>query len=195
MLRYNQHFIGRSRSVQDAEFKLMLYPNDINYKANIIELEGLLSEIGLIDKEITGKKFKVGDNFLSLLTFMGCSPNIELEPQKDKPFCYIELNSSEKAQLVFGSNLKKGQCTHCKAKVSKISKELQCLTCAKPLELSKINWRKTAFVAQTWITIGNIYELEAIPNDALLNTLKSKTRVEWKPAYIRNTVTFTINQN
>lgn len=178
--------------MQDAEFKLMLYPNDASYKANMIELKGLLAEIGFIDKEISDKKITVGDNFLSLLTFMGCSPNIELEPQEDKPFCYIEINSSKKSRFVWGSNLKKGQCSYCKGEVSKISKKLQCPTCEKPLALSKINWRKTAFAAHNWITIGNIYELEAIPNDGLLNTLKAKTGVEWKPAYIRNATSMKI---
>ena len=54
----------------------------------------------------------------------------------------------------------------------------------KTVDLETLNWRKIAFYASTWITIGNIYELEAIPNDSLLNALEKETGAKWKTAYI-----------
>ncbi len=171
----------------DAEFKLVIYPVTTEHSKGLSNLEALLKDIQLIGDRLSEDRFQVGDEFLSLLTFMGCSPNMELEPQKDgSAFCYIELNETQSPQFVSGSNLKKARCTHCKAEVAKLDKKALCAQCKQPLVLDKINWRKTAFVAQSWITIGNIYELEAIPNDELLNTLHHKTGVQWKPAYIRH---------
>jgi len=171
----------------DAEFKLVLYPEESGYEIDLEKLEEVLTENRFIGTELSKYQYLVGDDFLSHLTFMGCSPNIELEPQTDdKPFCYIALNRSGKSQFIAGSNLKKARCTYCKGEVSKLDVNALCAHCDKPLALTKINWRKTAFVAKVWITIGNIYELEAIPNDALLSTLQRTTGVQWKPAYIRN---------
>lgn len=168
-----------------AEFKLMLYP--VSSHDNKVGYQEILAEAKIIGENIEKNRFSLGDEFLSHFTFMGCSPDIELEPQNNgTPFCYLEIEEQEDNKFVSGSNLKKAKCTHCKKSVSAPTSSSQCPHCLETLELAKINWRKTAFVAKDWITIGNIYELEAIPNDQLLNILETKTGVKWKPAYIRN---------
>ena len=173
-----------------SEFNLMLYPVKSELELDLDSLRAHLNNQALLGKELTellgDDHYAVGENFLSHFTFMGCSPDIELEPQSDKPFCYIALNRFSQAQFVSGSNLKKSRCTHCKNDFKKVPNSHCCSHCEKPLQLDKINWRKSAFVAKAWITIGNIYELEAIPNDELLDSLKGLTGVQWKPAYIRN---------
>jgi hypothetical protein len=180
----------------NTEFTLMLYPVDSGLMVDLAALKGHLDNLGLLGEPLCelglnpnrlgDNHYAVGANFLSLFTFMGCSPVIELQPQADKPFCYMGLDSDTKPRFVSGSNLKKSRCTQCKNELQNVSKSLSCSHCKKPLQLDKINWRKTAFLAKTWITIGNIYELEAIPNDELLDSLKHLTGVQWKPAYIRN---------
>ena len=151
------------------------------YVLNPNKLFSLLKALELIEKKLSPTRYSTGNNFVSLLTFMGCSPNIELEPQDDKPFCYIEIESTQKVQFISGKNTKFPPCPHCK----KPLKDTSCAHCDKQIDLAKLNWRKSAFVASSWITIGNIYELEAVPNDQLLDTLKNETGVNWKPAYIR----------
>lgn len=164
-----------------SEFKLYLYPDNPMYVLNPNKLFSLLKALELIEKKLSPTRYSTGNNFVSLLTFMGCSPNIELEPQDDKPFCYIEIESTQKVQFISGKNTKFPPCPHCK----KPLKDTSCAHCDKQIDLAKLNWRKSAFVASSWITIGNIYELEAVPNDQLLDTLKNETGVNWKPAYIR----------
>ena len=174
----------------NAEYKLMLYPTDSELEVGLARLKNLLNHLGLLGEELAdlvgSNQYAVGNNFLSHFTFMGCSPDIELAPQIDKPFCYMGLDSHTKAHFVSGSNLKKSHCSNCKSELIKIPQSLTCPHCKSPLQLDKINWRKTAFVAKTWITVANIYELEAIPNDELLDILQTETGVQWKPAYIRN---------
>ena len=165
-----------------AEFKLYLYPNKADFIFDIKELSADLKEIAFIDKPLSISRYSVGDKFVSLLTFMGCSPDIELEPQDSSPYCYVELDTRATPRFIAGSNLKKARCPYCKRAVSS---PLSCNHCDQALDPSSLNWRKTAFYASSWICIGNIYELEAIPSDYLLNHLHSNTGTVWRGAYIR----------
>lgn len=169
----------------NAEFKLHLYPVQPHYQISPTGLKSLLQALQFIGKPIPSQatsRYEVGEQFLSCLTFMGCSPNIELEPQADKPYCYIELESAKSPHFISGKNLKPAKCPHCKTSI----KQLSCLNCHKPIDSEKLNWRKTAFYASSWISIGNIYALEAIPNDNLLTALEKEIGVKWKTAYIRH---------
>lgn len=170
------------RNVWQAEFKLMLYPSDSSYLYDGDKMVYFLKSKELIENNIGGNRYSTGSQFVSLLTFMGCSPDIELEPQNNKPYCYVELETRDKPEFVSGSNLKKSRCTHCK---KEITTPFICPHCQQAHKPEKINWRKTAFLAQSWITIGNIYELEAIPSDLFLDALEKETGTKWKPAYIR----------
>jgi len=169
--------------VWEAEFKLYLYPDNPEYQIDVDRLTLQLKKNALLGKTLSPYRYATGEKFLSLFTFMGCSPNIELEPQDDKPYCYIEIESQNKPRFISGKNTKYPPCPHCKEKLS----DQICTNCNQSLDFTKVNWRKSAFISSSWICIGNIYELEAIPNDQLLNTLKSETGSTWKTAYIRDT--------
>ncbi|MEE9304342.1 MAG: hypothetical protein V3U84_11235 [Thiotrichaceae bacterium] len=165
----------------DSEFKLYLYPEKPDYQADLSVLISLLKNLKFLGKSLSQHHYAVGDNFLSLLTFMGCSPDIELEPQDNKPYCYIEVDSFKRAQFISGINTKYPPCPHCKEKLN----NRICSNCNETLDAITTNWRKSAFISQCWICIGNIYELEAIPGDLLLMALEKETGIKWKPAYIR----------
>lgn len=173
----------------NAEFRLYLYPS--THKLVLSKsIKPLLSHLQLIGEPIpsqTDNRYATGDRFLSLLTFMGCSPTIELEPQDDKPHCYIEIEQRDSPCFISGANIKPAKCPHCKANITTLKNALNCPHCHKKIAPETLNWRKTAFYAANWITIGNIYELEAIPNDHLFTALEEKTGAKWKAAYIRHT--------
>jgi len=166
-----------------SEYRLHLYPTEISYSFDLKRMEDFLKDEEFINKKLERNRFSTGNTFVSRLTFMGCSPDIELEPQTDKPFCYIELENHKNAQFISGKNLKRARCPFCK---NDILQPTLCSHCKKPLNPQNINWRKTAFFASSWITIGNIYELEAIPNDLFLDLLEKETNTKWKAAYIRH---------
>ena len=175
------NFIDEKTCV-DSEFKLYLYPENPDYQADLGVLTSLFKKLKLVGSFLSQNRYATGENFLSLFTFMGCSPNIELEPQDNKPYCYIEIDSAAEPQFTSGKNTKYPACPHCKTKLSNSS----CSNCCENIDLTKLNWRKSAFIASSWITIGNIYELEAIPSDQLLDELEKETGMKWKPAYIRH---------
>jgi len=51
--------------------------------------------VGLLGAELAAGTFAVGEQFLSLICFLGCSPDIELSPHAGKPFCYVQLPSND----------------------------------------------------------------------------------------------------
>jgi len=175
--------------VWHSPFKLYLYPaNQLNV-ANIHQILVLLKKLHFIDQKISDTRYSTGDGFLSLITFMGCSPDIELDPHENVPYCYIEIESSEALRFISGINTKPAPCPKCKQGITNVpdpaNSKLRCPGCNEKVKTSELNWRKSAFLAKSWIRIGNIYELEAVPNDQLLNALKSETGEKWKYAYIR----------
>ena len=174
-----------------SPFKLYLYPENKQTNIEFSSILQTLKKLDLIDSNIADKRYATGNGFVSLLTFMGCSPNIELEPQDDKPYCYIEINTDEKVKFFSGINLKAAVCPECKVKITQISNPTNeksiCSNCNNEFQISFLNWCKTAFIAKSCIAIGNIYESEAIPNDQLLDALEKISQSKWKYAYIRET--------
>ena len=187
-----------------AEYCLYLYPTTSNKKNIQNKLESALQKMEFIDDLLNEERgvdkiqrYKVGENFLSLICFMGCSPNIETEPQDDNPFCYVEIPSKQGIlRFVAGDNVKKVNCPHCKKLQPEFAKQLlasdaeelflqQCTVCNKLIDPTTINWRKSAFIANNWVLLGNIYESEAIPDEKLLRALEQVSGCEWKYAYVR----------
>ena len=191
----------------NAEFNLYLYSESpctpLDYEAlcsGIVKVDTLLrcEFIGdKIGRTASRTRYQTGDKFLSLLSFMGCSPTIELEPQEDKPYCYIEIeNAPAKTVFISGKNLRKTTCPECKQRINHIGELINtaldnktdlinCPHCHHPIPYHNINWRKTGFIAKDWVVVGNIYESEAVPGDNLLNCLEKVTGTSWKFAYIR----------
>lgn len=172
-----------------SPYKLYLYPENPDYRCDEKNLIKRLQEMQFTGTEIGENLFATGNEFVSLLTFMGCSPNIELEPKDDIPFCYIEIENHDTNQLKAGKNLKPANCPNCNSAIKTFiqNKDLQfeCPECSSKYDFQNLNWRKSAFIAKCWITIGNIYESEAIPSDQLLSALQKETNQLWKAAYIR----------
>jgi len=173
----------------DSEFILTIYPDIPDYQGDTEQLVSLFKKCKLVGIALDNKRYATGEKFLSLLTFMGCSPNIELEPQDNKPYCYIELKTPSQMQFISGKNTKYPLCSQCKEKL----KKLTCTKCDNRINPTIINWRKSAFVANCWIVIANIYELEAIPNDELLELLANETGIKWKYAYLRQAKEINLN--
>jgi hypothetical protein len=182
-----------------AEYRLYLYPTDATLNISYKKLESALRKIAFIDTALKSDKnyrYQAGKGFLSLICFMGCSPNIEIKPQQDRPFCYVEITkSTHKPHFIVGRNVKKVNCPHCKKPLSHFVDEVlsnptrlfqqRCSLCKTVINPEKINWRKSAFIAQTWLLVGNIYEAEAVPDEKLLATLQQVSGCQWQYAYIR----------
>ena len=174
----------------EAQFTLALYPTTQPFdQAAIIEV---LKANGFIGKQETANRYLAGDKFLDSIAFLGCSPDIAFEAEGDKPYCYIELpQPASHKKFHFGKNTKAINCQKCStclsdySQVDQLNLSLVCANCQYNNPLSNYNWRKTAFLSQACILIGNIYPAEAVPNESLLNTLSTINADLWKYAYLQ----------
>jgi hypothetical protein len=179
---------------------LVLCPDDPHWALSDHEdLQHLLQSIQLIGNPFNGPgHFLAGDKFLDYIAFMGCAPDIRLEPGDDnQPFCYIRLISgTAKVEFRYGDNTDKPRCPQCRAAVnnwqSRISQWLEtgsepdwiCDACQHQAKPWAYNWRKSAGFGRCFIEISNIYPKEAIPQQPLLDKLNSYYGVGWQFFYL-----------
>ncbi len=80
--------------MQLSAYRLLLYPVQDSHAP----LQPVLDRQGMLGKELAAGVFSVGETFLEHICFLGCSPDIELEPQTAKAFCYVQLPVMDEGQ-------------------------------------------------------------------------------------------------
>ncbi len=135
--------------------------------------------------------YLVGERFFDAFLFLGCSPSIELTPTDgDTPFCYLQIESGDRCELVSGKNLK-AVCKQCKRRFEQLDIEstqpiptVRCSHCQTEYAADEIAWRKSAALSRVRISLWNIFEGEAVPSDQLLDLLFHHSGEKWSYAYI-----------
>ena len=174
---------------------LVLCPDDPRWApADSDSLVALLQSIQLIGRPMERPMlFLTGSGFLDLVAFMGCAPDIRLEPGDDnQPFCHVHLlTKTDTVEFHCGKHTHKPRCPQCRTPVNdwkhKISQwleypiesEWRCTNCQHRASLWEYNWRRSAGFARCFIEIRNIFPKEAIPQQQLLDTLESHYGVRW----------------
>lgn len=188
-----------------AENILYLCPEDFHTTPKQLpELIATLQQEGFIADtiEVGGiQHYKPGEEFLTLITFLGCSPVISLgEPGKTgDEFCHIAIEGPlEQPRFVGGDNLKIPRCPGCGHRFENWqslikqwqqgpeSAQFECPECSRSLTPPQLRWRKCAGFGRFFIKIWGIFESEAVPNPNLLSTLKKSTGSAWQHFYIRH---------
>lgn len=186
----------------------------------LAELIKGLSEIKFIGKPVfaaeqedtqNSYEFCVGDAFLSSVTFMGCSPYIELEPPKTlKPnekadFCFIRVSKSKNENIIYHaeqlSELKTvPRCNQCRKVISNWNEQIQsiesasnsmkltCPNCAVVLTSKDLDWRKVSGVGNIFVEVLNVYLQEGVPTDPFLQQLKEISSSEWQYFYTSSNI-------
>lgn len=171
-------------------------PNDI--PALIKELQ----EIGFIGErwhapatDDSKQHYLIGENFLSLVTFMGCAPAIELAPLSAEPestdFCHFEIEAvKDKVTFVRGSDHIISRCPHCRQRHTNwqlLPENLMyaCDKCGVATHLSEYDWKNTAGCGRFFISLHGIYPQEAIPTDSVLQRLEKISGTKWSYFYIQ----------
>jgi hypothetical protein len=190
--------------------KLLLLPADPRTAAVAEDrLVRELQAIGLIGAQMPLEKavyYPVGEHFLQLVTFLGCSPAIELDPPGDSQeleqasaagrFCHVFIVSGEQLQFRGDSQTQAPRCPRCRSPEPHWKAGLQawqggdgpdwrCHDCGFSGLLSDLVFRKTAGFGRTFLEIRGIYPAEAVPGQALLDTLASLTGGPWTTLYLR----------
>lgn len=161
-------------------------------------LQHFLQLIQLIGKPFNHQMhYLTGEKFLDLIAFVGCSPDIALEPQDDdRPFCLVHIQEHADAiEFHCGDQTHEPRCPHCRNAVinwqTRINSWLEadvktlweCEACHSQAEPWRYNWRRSAGFGRCFIEISNIFPKEAIPQQQLLDTLHSHFGINWHYFY------------
>jgi len=153
-----------------------------------------------LQQTLTSHNFLVGEAFLHLITFMGCSPYIELEPQLDgKSFCYIHIDGPwTELQLRYSDKTQSPRCHICHKRITTwketlelwlaqpINNIIECPHCSNKQSLLDLSWRKDAGCGYLFINVENIFPGEAVPVPKFLTKLATITNTTWQYFYIQS---------
>jgi len=191
--------------------KLILLPTDAH--AGIEDCSQLASRLlhaGLIGaaREYHGGRFyPTGDQFLQLISFLGCSPSIELDPPQDSTqldqaiaegrFCHVQLVCGPTLRLRAEQQTRPPRCPTCGQPVTDWSTYIEhwqanpadtawsCTHCGEHARLTDWAFGKTAGFGKVFVEISGIYPAEAVPAESLLQLLTDLTGSPWRYVYMK----------
>jgi hypothetical protein len=179
-------------------YKLVLHPKSSEFALS--SWEGVitrLQEAEFLEKPVdqdNDKRFLVGERFLQYVTFMGCSPSVELSPPADGSldFCHVRLSDTYvKPQFRCATQNVFARCPRCGKRITHWQQAVsawlsdssavnfQCDKCAARVSLYQLGWRHTAGFARKFMDIYSIYPQEGIPTDQLLVLMETQTKTPW----------------
>ncbi len=199
------------QEIQMAAHKLLLHPQDpACAPVDPVTLAASLQAIGFIGAPVTvadGVFYPVGARFLQLLTFLGCSPAIELAPPADAAaletactrgsFCHVYLSCTAQLQFRADPHTPVPRCPACRQpdadwrtplvawQKNPAMIEWTCSSCGYPGRLTDLAFRRSAGFARTWIEVRGVYPSEAVPGEPLLEHLRTVSGCQWRYIYLR----------
>lgn len=191
--------------------KLLLYPHaPDSTPVDTANLAAALQAIGFIDHAVAvpdGEFYPVGAEFLQLVSFLGCSPAIELAPPRDPSardaarasgsFCHVYLDSGALLRFRADPRTPPPRCPACRRQDSDWRRQISvwqdnpsqlawsCRSCDYRGRLTDLQFRKSAGFSRTWVEIRGIYPSEAVPGDALLACLQGLSGGRWQYCYLQ----------
>mgnify|MGYP001825671206 CR=1 FL=1 len=176
---------------------LFLHPVDARLHVDPDRLAHHLQQTGFCGEPVAGlpQATRIGDRFLQLVTFMGCSPHIELEPRwpGDEDFCHVRLHQFAEPVLMVGSNTRPPRCPGCRKAAGKdpaaftglhADASVSCAKCGETYRFTALDWRRSAGLASLFVEVRSVFPGEAVPVDALLDGLAAMTGGRWTYFYL-----------
>ncbi len=181
---------------------LLLTPDSI-LDLNQTRLISDLTDAGFIGESFDyhgQTHYKPGEEFLHLITFLGCSPVVSLGEvgTTGDEFAHVQFSGpTSKAQFIGGENIKPIRCSQCGERDTtwreQLSQWLQqgedgewsCPHCNTKTPLTKIKWRKAAGLGHFFIKVWGVFENEAVPGDKLLQVIRESSNSSWSYFYYR----------
>ena len=184
--------------------RLVMYPDDNTFiPQGRDDIQQVLKEIEFIGDTLPSNddrlRFLIGEQFLNFVTFLGCSPAIEIEPlaDGDEDFCHVHISPLyQQLEFVADAAGKGPRCPQCRHEEKNwqnlvenwqvdSSLQYQCPECQQVTDVLKLNWKKSAVAAHVFIEVYSVFPNEAVLADKVLSVLGKATGVTWKYFYSR----------
>lgn len=180
----------------------LLYLCPADFDSAPVDLSALIATLrqeGFIAQEITfsgDTHFRPGEQFLSLITFLGCSPVIDLgvPGRTGEGFTHIGFEGPlEQPRFISGDNLKTPRCPDCGHRFENWRALVEspglftfnCPECNRPLTAPQLRWRRCAGFGRLFIKVWGIFESEAVPSPELFALLEAISGQRWQHFYVR----------
>ncbi len=160
----------------------------IKHDALIANLEA----INFIGQPVAQETYLSGKDFFKYLSFLGCAPNLALNPDESEQYLRIVTPQLAQPKLFFSPRAKPPLCLPCKAPIEdwKTSIDqtnkgsIQCQHCSEKSNIDALNLRKRACYTQHLIQIMPVFESEAVPTESLFSAFEKQLHYAFKLAYI-----------
>ncbi len=183
--------------------RLSLAPGDVNSAPPTGALLAHLAEAGLMGPALGSLgegHYLVGEGFLQQISFMGCSPHIELTPPSDdSPFCHIRVQGPLPQPILhLGKNAQAPRCPACRGRVDDWRKHSavwpaqalrDCVLCPRCGSLQRpvdLIWRRSAGAGRLFIHVEDVFPGEAVPVPSLLKGLENISAGAWDYFYVQD---------
>ncbi len=176
--------------------KLIFSPSETDKKVSYPQLIQTLTDSQFIEPDANKKnQYYAGNKFLNLITFLGCSPNINLSPADGEDHCIISLIEQTTATKCLGyTQTANPKCPACTKRISnwktadwqKPDSFCVCDKCQTQTRYADLNWKHECGFGRCGFEISHIYPHEAVPTDQLLSALKQLCEFAWQYCYADN---------
>lgn len=174
---------------------LILCPEDARWQPGDLDgFAGFLRTLGLLGSDWpsgASHKYVAGNAFLKLVMFLGCAPQVVLDPEcaaQGQTVCAVRLISHDDPVLLISVPLPAVRCSRCRTPVI-LPRDLEpdtchcCRHCGIQSRLRDLDWRQGAGYGRFFIQFSGVYPHEAIPSDKLLLELQSYSCCKWTHFY------------
>jgi hypothetical protein len=155
----------------------------------------LLCELGLIkchsETECAQERYPVGEQFLKLVNFLGCSPSVVLDPgqaETGQTACFLRQHLCADVRFLAAGARPRARCPGCREPAAGIATgaydaPFTCGRCGETMPVNALDWRQSAGFGRYFLEIGEVYPHEALPSDKLLSTLQDFSGSGWRYFY------------
>jgi hypothetical protein len=154
-----------------------------------------LHDLGLISTpcgEGQNSTYRAGENFPGLVMFLGCSPQVLLDPQSaadGQPVCSVHFRIYPEVTFLSAAKRPAARCRQCRTPVKDeqhtgLTMRFTCEQCGEVSEANDLDWRQAAGFGCCFVEIAGIYPQEAVPSDKLLDSLASCSGGSWQHFFV-----------
>jgi hypothetical protein len=181
--------------------RLVLTLSDPHLVPDAESLRARLTEQGFIGAPLRDETtaFLAGDRFLALMTFAGCSVQIELTPPAHGgPFCHVRFAGPfARPRLLHGRNTRPPRCRACRAPLKDwldflsptgeaAPPRLPCPACGEEHPPWEWDWKEGAGYGRFFIQVEEVFPGEAVPAPELLRILQKAEGGNWRYFYTQD---------
>jgi hypothetical protein len=170
--------------------KLLFHPPFSAPLPSLPAITERLTKIGLLDRPFRPEEqsFLTGPRFPQLITFLGCSPFLRLEPPDDgsSDFCHLRfLGPFDRPRLLYGSNTRAPKCPACARgldnwqslaeqwEAEPDNSNFTCPHCGRHSSPLALEWRRKAGFGRFFLQVSEVFPGEAVPVGELMECLRA----------------------